>query len=879
MGEIFERVIPVRALPWTGERLTSETGGQVEIEHLHRYFIARELCRDRDVLDIAAGEGYGSALLAGVARSVTGVEIDAETVRHAEAAYQRPNLRFLQGDARKIPLLNASVDVVVSFETIEHFYEHAQFLKEIRRVLRPGGCLIISSPERDIYSPAGGTPNPHHVHELTRGEFTSLLHANFRHVELYGQRPFLGAALVPETPAHEARPTLTYERRDGRFFEGSQGLPRPIYLVAIASDEPVSGIGISLYIESSGIEAIFSRFETAGDEAKQLAIALDAAKVEAEQYRVRLVQEGEYAQRVQAELNRRDVQLADQVQRAEAAEDRATRRDKDLSEVLCAHNVLSAAVSEITSRAAAAETEVSKITSHVTAMEAAVKTLTDRAVAAEAQVQAMLTSTSWRISSPVRLARQIAAKSVRAVRHPRLAAESVARRLTPSPPSSTIEAPHQIVATSTKTFQLRRLTPADLPSDVMQIAAGGARRALLFGHVLPYPPRAGNEYRVHRLLSWLATEGYDPLLVLCPLPNETPSPADLALIAAVYPNTLVLEHDGTLHHHLSTHAGLLDDLPPPALDVSARLGEAMVPSSLAKPLELSRTFCPDVLVTLLEHLDRHFAPDLIVAEYIFQTRVFPLLRPASRKIVDTIDVFSSKAQKVEAFGVTDGLALTEEEEHWLARRADVLVAIQPDEGAAFARFVPEARVVSAGVDFPVHTEIGTPPSEPVLLLVASGNPMNVAGLRDFLAFAWPLVRRRVPTAELRVAGTIGRAFDDVPEGVSLLGTVPELDAHYAAARLVINPAPAGTGLKIKTVEALSYLRPVVGWPAGVDGLSPEARSYCHVVESWAGFASEVVALIEDDALAGRLHADRVAVARFFAPETVYASLKEALNAF
>ena len=124
LGEIFERSLPEVPLDWTGERLTTGTSGQVEIEHLHRYFLARDLCRGLDVLDVAAGEGYGTALISQVARSVVGIEISAEAVRYATQAYSGTNIRFLEGDARRLPVDDACVDVVVSFETIEHFYEH-----------------------------------------------------------------------------------------------------------------------------------------------------------------------------------------------------------------------------------------------------------------------------------------------------------------------------------------------------------------------------------------------------------------------------------------------------------------------------------------------------------------------------------------------------------------------------------------------------------------------------------------------------------------------------------------------------------------------------------------------------------------------------------
>src|ERR1700756_2540753 len=121
MGEIFVRPRPAQPMTFTGERLTSDLAGETPIEHWHRYLLARELVRDRDVLDIACGEGYGSALLAQTARQVVGVDISAAVIAHAPDAYPGDNLRSLEGSALAIPLEDASVDVVVSFETVEHF--------------------------------------------------------------------------------------------------------------------------------------------------------------------------------------------------------------------------------------------------------------------------------------------------------------------------------------------------------------------------------------------------------------------------------------------------------------------------------------------------------------------------------------------------------------------------------------------------------------------------------------------------------------------------------------------------------------------------------------------------------------------------------------
>ncbi len=251
MAELFERPMPPAPLPWTGERLTTLAGGQVETEHLHRYVLARALCAGLDVLDIASGEGYGSALLAQTAASVVGVELDPASVAHAQVSYRADNLRFMAGDARRIPLPNASVDAAVSFETIEHFAEQAEFLAEIRRVLRPGGRFIVSSPERGAYSPPGKAPNPFHVRELSRAEFMALLRGQFAHVALLGQRIVQGSALVGE--AGDLRPPMLVFERHGPNGFAQGGLRDPMYLIALASDRAGHALPDSLLIEPGGI--------------------------------------------------------------------------------------------------------------------------------------------------------------------------------------------------------------------------------------------------------------------------------------------------------------------------------------------------------------------------------------------------------------------------------------------------------------------------------------------------------------------------------------------------------------------------------------------------------------------------------------------------
>jgi O-antigen biosynthesis protein len=216
-----------------GERLSSAVSGQAYIEHYHRYLLAREFCRDRDVVDVAAGEGYGTALLAQVARSAIGIELDAAVVEAARAGFSHPNLRYLAGDARAIPLADGCADVVVSFETIEHLDGQERFLDECRRILRPGGLLIISTPDRAEYDRRQAAPNPYHVKELDEAEFTAMLRARFAETRMLRQRPLIGSAILSDIAS---APVRSFDRVDPERFVSGQGLPHAPYLIAFASD-------------------------------------------------------------------------------------------------------------------------------------------------------------------------------------------------------------------------------------------------------------------------------------------------------------------------------------------------------------------------------------------------------------------------------------------------------------------------------------------------------------------------------------------------------------------------------------------------------------------------------------------------------------------
>ncbi|MGV0834964.1 class I SAM-dependent methyltransferase [Mycolicibacterium thermoresistibile] len=179
---------PLEVLPLTGERTVPGLEQENYWFRRHEVVYQRlaDRCVDRVVLEAGCGEGYGADLLAEVAARVIGLDYDAATVAHVRTRYPRVDIRH--GNLAQLPLADASVDVVVNLQVIEHLWDQGQFITECRRVLRPGGQLLISTPNRITFTPGSDTPvNPFHTRELNATELTELLtDGGFRVDAMYG---------------------------------------------------------------------------------------------------------------------------------------------------------------------------------------------------------------------------------------------------------------------------------------------------------------------------------------------------------------------------------------------------------------------------------------------------------------------------------------------------------------------------------------------------------------------------------------------------------------------------------------------------------------------------------------------------------------------
>ncbi|MEP7288886.1 MAG: methyltransferase domain-containing protein [Chloroflexota bacterium] len=239
-----------RYLPWSQDYLTS-------YEHIHRYLFAYDYAANRRVLDIACGEGYGTAMLAKTARSVVGVDLDLTTLAHANQHHAKLNTFFFQADAQRFGLAPKSIDLVASFETLEHFESHEKFLDAIKLALADDGILIISTPNRRAYSDERDYNNPFHKHELYQDEFLTLLQGYFKNVQLLGQSLVIGSVLAESSDDRfiekdqAYHPTITeIDSAQLEYPAQIESTLKPRYYLAVCSDAALPTPNASLMLDN-----------------------------------------------------------------------------------------------------------------------------------------------------------------------------------------------------------------------------------------------------------------------------------------------------------------------------------------------------------------------------------------------------------------------------------------------------------------------------------------------------------------------------------------------------------------------------------------------------------------------------------------------------
>jgi len=218
-------------MKFTGERMIPEFNKEdlIYAEHMARYFFAGQFVAAKDVLDVASGSGYGTRYLSNKgAAKVVGVDNSREAVKYSQEKYQTSGIEFILADAAKLPFENDIFDIVVSFETIEHLDDQEKFLREIKRVLRKDGLLIISTPNVLVF-PKGNT---FHKKELAPFEFRDILSRYFKNIKIFHQHNLAASYILEERAV--LSDFLEFDARNLKLIQTSAD--KNMYVIVIAGN-------------------------------------------------------------------------------------------------------------------------------------------------------------------------------------------------------------------------------------------------------------------------------------------------------------------------------------------------------------------------------------------------------------------------------------------------------------------------------------------------------------------------------------------------------------------------------------------------------------------------------------------------------------------
>lgn len=260
----------------------------------------------------------------------------------------------------------------------------------------------------------------------------------------------------------------------------------------------------------------------------------------------------------------------------------------------------------------------------------------------------------------------------------------------------------------------------------------------------------------------------------------------------------------------------------------------------------------DLVDGAIDEISKSFKPDVVIAEYVFFSKALENFDSSVLKIIDTHDVFTNRYKLyLNNKQCPRWFSTTEKEEQKGLNRANSVIAIQGHEEQVFSTLLePPKKVVTVGHLVPLQ-------SLPVkiftysILYIGSCNPINVEGVDSFIRDVFPKIKNTFKDAKLILAGDICDVVDDF-EGCLKLGRVEALEEAYALSDVIINPVHFGTGLKIKSIEALGYAKPLVTTPIGAEGLETGTNEAFLLANTADEFAHSIIQIFSDGQIREKL---------------------------
>lgn len=382
-----------------------------------------------------------------------------------------------------------------------------------------------------------------------------------------------------------------------------------------------------------------------------------------------------------------------------------------------------------------------------------------------------------------------------------------------------------------------------------------ARQIVIVSDTIPYPARSGDNVRLAEMIHVLRREGWFVHLVLTALLDASARKLCRSQVDALH----VYNGAGlrTRTRNLSRRAVRLADR------VGKRYG--ILPLEELAGRLLGRKMTPLVVDywqryptgfdDFLHDLSARHEWKAIIVEFIWLHRAIDKLPGSILRILDTHDIQHKRVADFASRGMSFPLSITRDLEAEIFRRFDAILAIQSHEASIIRQMCPDRPVLTVGT---ACANAPRPADQAVrgrVLYVGGYNGANVDGLDRFFKHCWPRIVELCPHAHLRVCGFVYRGFHNATfPKVEFLGHVRDLAPHYAEAELVVNPVWIGTGLKIKTVEALSFGAPLVTTPTGTAGMHDDVAKACMIADDEQEFVREVVRLLSDSSARRNLEA-------------------------
>jgi glycosyltransferase involved in cell wall biosynthesis len=280
----------------------------------------------------------------------------------------------------------------------------------------------------------------------------------------------------------------------------------------------------------------------------------------------------------------------------------------------------------------------------------------------------------------------------------------------------------------------------------------------------------------------------------------------------------------------------------------------------------------------IKRLIKKYSPIAVIAEYVIYAHYLDSVKKGILKLIDTHDVFYMQNDLKDQNGITSYIRFTKKQESALLNKADVLIAIQKNEAKIIENMTPGKKVICAG-HYPGFDPVRLSGSKKdVLMHIGSDNQLNIHSINKFLTSTWPAIKKENSEALLHLYGALVNHCPDDIAGVCKKGFIEDLKTAYRDATVVINPALIGTGLKIKTVEALCYGKALVTTSFGAEGLEDGIGKAFIVEDDMQKFAFAVLKLLKDDEYRKSLEYNAHEFAKKeFTKENAFGELVDILN--